>query len=159
MDVEKGEMHNGARFPLFITNKNSSHRSAKGFANQRENWPLEDAKWVNWGTSKTAVAAGASWWMNASSSSTPAWLEKRRADDLGADSREATMSSLAKKACAAGVGGLVEVTVDRDHTAPTDEHRSPHQCGWGAQWWSRSDWNWRGSHWDREDDQGWWGKP
>jgi hypothetical protein len=147
VDAEKGELHNGARFPLFITTKNSSHRSATGFALRREKWRLEEAKWVNLGTGKTAVAAGASWWMSASSSSTPAWLEKRRADDLGADSVEATMNSLAKRACAAGVGGIVEVIAnDRDHAAPTDEHRSPHQCGWGAQWWSWSDWDWSGAH-------------
>jgi hypothetical protein len=104
VDVEKGEMHNGAHFPLFIIIKNSSHRSAKGFANRREKWPLEDAKWVDWGTSKTAVAAGASWWMNASSSSTPAWLEKRRADDLGADSVESHDEQSRKKSVRCGIG-------------------------------------------------------
>ena len=163
VNAETGELHKGAHFPLFITTKNSSSRSAKAFAERRAKWPLEEARWANWGIGKTAVAAGASWWMKASSSSTPAFLEPKGADDLGADSSEATMDSVALGACAAGVtltNVWLERTVDKYHAAPIDErprprprsrHRSPHQCDWDAQWWNRSDWNWRGSNW--------WGKP
>ena len=150
VDADTGELHNGAHFPLFMTTRNSSHRSKQGQARRAEQWPIANQRWAKYGTGKTAVAAGASWWMTAESSGTPAWLEERKAEE-----RDATIASLQQRASDAGQS-MVELAVDKDVAAPNDEHRH-----WSGSHWdwkydqSWSDWDWSWSQRDWKHDQSW----
>ena len=157
----ENELHNGAHFPLFLTTKNSSARSQSAQAKRREKWPLSQQSWAkaerpeSWANAdtgqeawrKTAVAAGKTWWMTASSESKPAWLESKEADDLDDENVAATMSSLHLRAWSAG-DNLMELACAKDHAAPKDEDV--------RKWWSSSDWDWSWSHCYWKDDQGWW---
>ena len=127
VDAKTGQMHRGSHCPFSLTTKKSCRNSPTRTEKRRL---ITD-------TGKTAVAAGASWWMRASSSSKPAWLEKREATTL------AKLGSFIEIMWAAGEP-LVELALDKDHAAPNVKHWSPRHYCEDAEWRSWSDWHWSG---------------
>ena len=155
VDKDTGELHNGAHFPLFMVTNNSGQRSKEAQARRTEQHPIAKQSWAKNGSTKTAVAASAQWWMTAESEGTPAWLEKRKAE------RDATCAMIQQRASDAGEGsdadeGSVEVAVVEDVAAPNDKHRHWRRSQWDwkcDQSWS--DWDWYGSHREWKHDHGW----